>query len=295
MTHLGIKIYHRALHTPTRVLTQALLPLVDGWRQDNPSIRFWYTFYDSRGPHIFALLSVPNALTEVVRARIDERLSRHLLEKPLATAVSEEEVKKRHQACRGNILCPIDREPGLARPNSFALFEQPSSGYPFSVLGDPAGNDDLWRQCDRLCTWTLKQLSRGRGTGAAIRWIAAVDRALHNAALDAKAYWRREVEALLPGLAEQPGWDTRALTPFTDALGSANHRLFSSLWDQEPSPEMPDPLTLIGLLPSGAEFDLDLRFGPLREINHLALLQLGQAVRAHIPLVLYAYARNHHA
>lgn len=297
MEHLGAHVYRWSKPDQIRLLREGVRPTAAEARSRDLCDRFWYTVFDARGPHVFAIFSLAReeggdaedrkeALEGFVRERLEGWLEAH----PSTETLDRSEVEERHRACRGKILSPLDEEPGLAANDSLELFDQPPDRYPFLHTRDMARAGELWRELDAVSFWALDHLTEAV---AAIRLVVGVDRALAAGGAPAAAFWRYVATTLLVPLRErlQRG-EKEILEGLPKMIGAKNVEVFSRLWEQEPAPEDP-PIERAGRL--AFEDDgrpLERRMALLREIVHSALGQLLQGVQFRLPVILYAWHRN---
>jgi hypothetical protein len=292
MLHVGINVYFQGDAEQRRLLLDGVRAWALAARAGGLSDAFWFCSFDARGPHVFAIFATTAEKREALLALLEERASAFLRESPSTAALPDEEVLRRHEECRGKALCSADEEEGIAENNTFRLFDHAPDRYPLWVasgLADPAA---YWREVDRIAFWALERREEGSGTAAAVRWLAAVDRALDRLGVPADEYWRRHASTLIPALAERlQSEEDEVLASLPGAVGERNLRAFESLWGESPAHDaLAGPA--VEMLLGDAGRSQARRLGLLRELNHNVLSQLGQPVRAHIPLVLFAWQRK---
>jgi hypothetical protein len=295
MKHTGCNVYFWGEREQDRLLVECLGPAAEELRGQGLADRFWYDRFDARGPHVFALFSGPDEAAPETGRRLAARLDAYLAERPSAV-VLEEELAARHAETRGKELCSADALPGLAGNNSYVLFEQPANGYPFAFAAGLENADEIWCLLDDLARAAVRQVASQPGTvptGAAVRWIAGLDRELHRAGL-AGEYWRYHMTTLLLGMEERLATsEEEVLDSVPRSLGNRNWEAFSRIWAEAPDRPLPWPhlprLVDLALAESGRP--LRRRIALLREAVHCFLKQLGLPVSRHIPLVLFAWHR----
>ena len=289
MDHVGINVYFWGAAEMRRLLVEGLRPWALEAFQEGLARRFWYCPFDARGPHVFAIFVTGEEERARLRDFLAARIGAFLRESPSPAAPDPAELEQRHAECRGKFMCRADREEGLAPNNTFVLFDQEPDGYPWSMSSGMAAADDLRQLLSDLSFWCLSQLERGSQTPAAIRWLAAVDRALARHGQTAADSWELHATTLVLPLAERlKSQRNEVLSSLPAAVSERNRQIFSKLWQVESD----------GLMEAHADRLVEIvtaedgRFRTLRDVNHSVLGQLGQPVMFHIPLVLYAWQRN---
>lgn len=256
--------------------------------------RFWFTRFDTRGPHILALFGTDDAAGSV-RADLAAELAEYLARSPSTEELSDDEIEKRHRGCRGKVISLLDREPGMAENNSFVFFPH---GPPFPPywLGErlaavPAA--DLAAELTTTALWAIDRLA-GDAVAAGLGWIAGIDRALGDRGGngEAAAQWRHHASTLLLGLEERLATrEAEIVAGLPQLVGEVNSARFAALWEGAPERwAVPAPESLLALL-SDSQEERRSR-ARIRELSHFTLLQLGIPVSWHIPLVLYAWSRR---
>lgn len=294
MTHLGLNVYCWGQQEQNRLLADGLGPVAREVRDQRLARRFWFTRFDVRGPHIFAVFtpspeSSRSRLAEVVSARLEAYLDRH----PSQVVLERAELEERHAACRGKSLCAADQASDFAPNNSFALVDHATWAYPFRWSAHLAAHEELWRQLDASTFWALEELTRGRQTAAGIRWLAAVDLALAPSGHAAESYWRYHACTLVLPLTERLERAEEEVTAsLPAAVGARNREIFSSLWNDVAETGAPEVERWLALVLADDSRSERQRWSLLREINHSTLAQLGLPVKLQIPLVLYAWLRH---
>jgi hypothetical protein len=291
MPQIGCNIYFWGGEEQSRLLTECLGPAVVDLRSAGLARGFWFDRFDARGPHLFVLVAAPPEASGEASRRLSGRLDEYLAARPSAAPLSPGQVSTLHTQTRGKSLCAVDTQPGLAGNNSYVLFEQPATGYPFYLLGT---GDELWRLLNDLTLWAVEQLAAAQQRvplGAAVRWVAALDRELRRLGV-AGEYWRYHATTLLLGLEERlAAGESEALDSVPAAVGPKNFETFSRIWREAehlppPWPHLP---RLAEILVAGGGQVPSRPFAPLREAVHCFLKQLGAMVSVHIPIVLFAW------
>ena len=291
MAHLALHVYFWGDAETTRLRTDCLGPAAGALRDDGLLERFWFTVFDARGPHVFAVLGVPDAAAGEVRRRLGERLDAYQAQHPSTAPLTAEEVERRHAECRGKQLSVLDAGPGIAPNNSYRMADHPSTGYPFACGAGVADEDELWRLVQDVALWAIDQRRAGTATAGAVRWIAWMDRALARAGADPAELWRYHAQTLLMPLEERLREDEAGvLASLPGAVGERNRAAFGRVWDQASPPASCERLAEIALADDGRTAEAKRQL--VRELNHCTLAQLGQPVRHHVPLILYAWQRS---
>lgn len=292
MPHLAVNVYHWGSAPQHRLLADCLGPAARELQGEGLLDRFWFTRFDTRGPHVCALFTPPAGRDAELRARLGAHLDAYLGAHPSTEIVSDEEIERRHAECRGKQLCVIDDEPGFAANNTYLMAPHPPDGYPFQLGYGVAAEGELWRLVQELALWAIEQLQAGTATAGAVRWIAAVDRELLRAGANPAEFWRHHATTLLVYLEERLEADeAQVLATLPTVVGERNRAVFDRLWSGD-TPGMPDAGRLVDIVLAGDGRTPLQQRRLLREVNHCALAQLGQPVLHHIPLVLYAWQRN---
>lgn len=295
MKHLVLNVYQGGREDQDRLLAACLGPAVEELRAHGLAPRFWFQRFDARGPHVFVLLGVPDDAVAEVRTRLEERLDAYLAAHPPTEAIGPDEVERRHADCRGKQLCALDAEPGMALPGSYRLAEDPAVPDPLRRTAGLADSERRWRLLGDLALWSIGQLRAGTGSRAAVLWAASADRALRETGEPAAEYWEHHACTLLLGLDERLRTDPESVHARLPGLvGERNADVFARAWERVAAEgaAWPPAGELAALLRAEAAAGPGERWRLLRELNHSVLLQLGQPVRLHLPLVLYAWLRN---
>ncbi|HEY0015539.1 MAG TPA: lantibiotic dehydratase C-terminal domain-containing protein [Longimicrobium sp.] len=291
MTHTALHVYFWGEAETSRLLTECLGPAARELRKSGLLDRFWFTVFDTRGPHIVAILSSTAAASGAVRQLVGARLERYLTEHPSTAQLTMQEIEQRHAECRGKQISAIDAEPGFAPNNSYRMAPHPSDGYPFTRSAGIAAEDDLWRTVQDVVFWAIDQRQAGTTTFAAVQWIGWMDRALVRAGADPVEFWRYHAQTLLIPLEARLREDaSTVLANLPGAVRERNRVLFDRIWAEPSQSPLCEQLVEIVLVNDGRTAEQKQQL--LRDINHCTLAQLGQPVLHHIPLVLYAWQRN---
>lgn len=291
MTHTALHVYFWGEAETSRLLTDCLGPAAGELRSKGLLDRFWFTVFDTRGPHIVAILSSTAAVSGEVHQLVGARLEQYLAEHPSTASLTMQEIEQRHAECRGKQISAIDAEPGFAPNNSYCMAPHPSDGYPFTRSVGIAGEDDLWCTVQDVVFWAIDQRQARTTTFAAVQWIGWMDRALARAGVDPGEFWRYHAQTLLIPLEARLQRDPSAvLTNLPGAVGERNRVLFDRIWAEPSQSPLCERLVDIVLTDDGRTAEQKQQL--LRDVNHSTLAQLGQSVLHHIPLVLYAWQRN---
>lgn len=296
--HVGVNVYFWGSTEQNRLLVECLGPAAHALRQSGACGWFWYDRFDARGPHVFAIFSVPADARDHVARDLARRIEAYLAAQPSTESLSTEVLATRHTECRGKQLCAIDGEPGLAANNTYRLFDHPARAYPFVLTeGMAAAREEaLWSLVDELASWALAQIAPAPArlpTVAALRWLAGLDHTLQRSGLGAEAYWRYHATTLIYGLAERlAASEAEALRSLHTSISDKNRQSLSTVW-QHAAASVWTPLpALVDLIACEPDWPMEDRWRLLRKLVHTALKQLGLPVAQHIPVVLFAWQRN---
>lgn len=293
MEHLACNVHHWGRRSEDRLLAECLAPAVRELRGDGLLERFWFQRFDARGPHLFLLLGTAPGRADELRERLGPRLEAWLAAHPSEETLSDEELRTRHDQCRGKQLTILDVDPGFAPNNTLRWAPHPPRGYPLAIAEGVGDFDGLWRLLSGVAEWSMGRLAEG--PGVAVRWTAAMDAELRRAWPAADGYWRYHASTLLLGLDERLDADEAGvLDALPRILGARNAAMFGPVWDAAEGGEavwepLPDLLRIV-FADDGRMMQERLHL--LREINHSVLGQLGQTVAARLPLVLFAWMRG---
>lgn len=296
---LGLVAYvWGALHQD-RLLLECLAPLVAGLRRQGLASGFWFDRFDARGPHLFAVLTVPREEAAEIAGRLEEAIGAHLAAHPSFKIHTPEQLARRHEETRQRRPCEVDERPGFGLNNTFEIFEHPERGYPFWLSDGLAGEDELWDLVTDLTLWTIGQLAARPGspaTAAAQRHVASVSTELRRAGARPADYWLHHAPTLIPDLFTGMSPEQRAatLTDLAADVGAANPALAESWREAEAAPSwagLPAMIRRI-LRGSGGNPAIPPPWPLLREIDHIVLKQLGVPAVLQIPMVLYAWRRS---
>ncbi|HET6935882.1 MAG TPA: hypothetical protein VFI72_13650 [Candidatus Angelobacter sp.] len=253
----------------------------------------WYLRFDTRGPHVFLLFTTTREKESELQTFLETQIANFLCKEPSRHVLGQEEIEKRHRDCRGKLFNAGDFEPGFAANNSVVTFRHGADQYPFQLFQRLNQSDDLWRRVNEIALWAIDHLGAG-ATTAAIEWIAAVDEALRSGGFPGEAYWRFHASTLLLPLQARLAANEAEVLEMVPRLVSDNNRnVFSQVWERAANGDKVnvDVAGLVSLIMSDS-CPLEDRLRILREVNHTVLAQLGQWVKFHIPLVVYAWSRN---
>jgi hypothetical protein len=298
MTCLGLNIYYWGRWQQNRLLVECLGPLVADLHDQGFIESFWFDRFDSRGPHLFVLLTLPPGVQDEAARIAADRLGGYLADHPSTEQLSAEQLARLHSETRGKALCTVDAFPGMADNNSLAFFAHDRQGYPFSLSAGLLNEPELWRLLDDLAQWAIRQIGEHGETstvGAAVRWAAGLDAILEETGL-APEYWRFHATTLIMPLAERLATaEEEVLRSLPSTVGEKNRATFSRVWKSVATqgPGWPHMRRLVELAVFPDEDrPAAWRFRALREAVHCAWKQLGVPVQLHIPLVLFAWDRS---
>jgi hypothetical protein len=279
---LAANVYHWGWAEQRRLLCDCLGPAAAGLRASG--LARWFSFmpFDTRGPHVLARLGVRPGDLETVRRELAGALDAYLAQSPSGVELSGEELRRRHEQCRGKMLCALDGEPGIAPNNSYRMCAEEQR--------DAPGADELREMEEAGSFWALEQLRAGSEGVAAIRWVAAVQMALARAHPAPERYWSHHAGSLLLRLTPAPaeGGGAPDLLPL---IGERNLASFARAWTYEErrGPVWPHAERLVEMALAAGRDDEAEGWRVLRSAAHRTLLQLAQPVKSHIPLIVYAW------
>ncbi len=301
---LGVIVYCWHLPEQNRLMVECLDPMVTDLCREGLAQGLWFDRFDTRGPHVLALITRSKPLLErraearlesgpePIRQRLSATLGAYLTANRSASSLDEGELARRHRDCVSKPQCEIDVGPGFADNNTFAIFEHGPRIYPycpFSFIEDSPSEAAIWSLSCELTSWSIEQLRHGRPTVAAVRWLASLDRALQAAELSPESYWRHHATTLLLRLGERlAASEGEILASLPAIAGERNMTAFSKLWPAEASGTA-DWDGFRSLVELAVSPRTDRRWILLREIVHCTLKQLGIPVALHVPLVLFAW------
>jgi hypothetical protein len=291
--YFGANIYFWGSAEQDRLLVQGVRTWARETRQRGLARGLWYFRFDTRGPHVFLLFTSSAEKEPELRQYLETRISDFLRTQPSREFLGAEEIEKRHTECRGKVFNAGDFEPGFPGNNSFLTFSHGGDQYPFHLFERLHQSNDLWRRLNQVALWAIDHLE-GDATAAAIDWIAAVDEALRAGGFPGEAYWRFHASTLLLRLQERlAANETEVLELVPRLVSDTNRTIFSQAWEKAANGSKLeiDAAGLVSLIMSDS-CPLEHRLRVLREVNHSVLAQLGQWVKFHIPLVVYAWSRN---
>jgi hypothetical protein len=186
---IGCNIYLWSIPEQNRLLTECIAPLVRDLLASGASDSFTCSRFDARGPHVMAIFGATTATQREVTSRVDSAIAAYLSRLDRVEVPSQAELEARHAACNGRTLCYIDSEPGLAEVRSFRIFELLDNERPLSKWKGMVGEDAISRLRTDLTLWAIAQLGATSTTMAAVRWVAALDRALSVVDMPRSALW----------------------------------------------------------------------------------------------------------
>lgn len=248
--------------------------------------RFWFDRYDARGPHLFFVFGAPADSLDRLTRRLGSALSTYLAHNPSLETLTAERLERLHLQTRGRRQCELDGWPGFGANDSWEIFAHPPYGYPFGL--DEPEEDEVWRLAAELALWTIERIAsrtEAPGLAEAVRWTAAVDRALRANGAAPAAYWRHHASTLIPDDLQEGS----LLDALPDALEPRHLENLARLWEEaeRAGDSWPDLPRLVRAALGGGESP-----ALLREIDHTALKQQGIPVAFHLPAVLFAWRRD---
>src|SRR4051812_6556856 len=95
--HLGANVYHHGWQHQNRLLADCVQPLLKEIDAQGIPLRFWFDRFDTRGPHVFSLLTVPEPRASEVRHLLSRTLDAYLAEHSTAGALDLEQVEAFHK------------------------------------------------------------------------------------------------------------------------------------------------------------------------------------------------------
>lgn len=293
MEHLVCNVHYWGRRPTNRLLAECLAPAVRELRGAGLVRRFSFQRFDARGPHLFVLLGTAPGQGDELRRLLGARLEAWMAAHPSTEPLTEDELRTRHEQCRGKRLCALDADPGFAANNIVRWAPHPPDGYPLDLTAGVVERDALWALLSELAEWSLGRLDDG--AGAAVRWIAGVDAELRRVDGMAEDYWRFHARTLLTGLHERLARDEAGvMEALGRGVGARNRETFDGSWRavQAGGAVWGGMRELLRAVLAADGRMMEQRLGLLREINHSLLSQLGQPVAAHVPLVLYAWLQQ---
>jgi hypothetical protein len=295
MSYVGANIYYWGKQEQRQLLLEGVRPWALEARNRGLSSSLWYCHFDARSPHLFVLLGAAPESQMSLTSYLQAEIASFLFSRPSTATISREDLEQRHKECRGKSLCAADREEGLVDNNSFFVFDHEPGAYPSWLSDGMAAKREFWNSMDRLTFWALRQLEEGNGAKAAIRWLAGVDQAMRRQGVRNADYWALHAGTLIPSIRQRLETSPKGVeADLQHVITKQNFELFSAAWKQikngwEIGFDV-DSLVQMVLAKDGRE--PELCFQVLREVNHTLLQQLGQAVRFHIPIILFAWQIN---
>jgi hypothetical protein len=292
--YCGTNIYYWGTAEQNHLLLHGVRTWARYAREKTLAQSFWYFRFDTRGPHLFLLFATTVKAEPALRHYLETSIAEFLKNQPSTHPLSQEDIEKRHKECRGKAFNVADFEPGFAENNSFAAFRHDSTYYPLNFTSGMPLADALWHRLDDIAFWAIDQLE-GSPAATAIRWLAAVDQALHRGGFAAEAYWRFHACTLLLPLRERLAANEAEVIEMVPRLVSENNRkVFSAAWEQVAHENClkVDVEGLVAFIMHDTGRTQEQLFLILREINHGVMAQLGQWVKFQIPVIVYAWSRN---
>lgn len=288
---LALNVYCWGDGEQDRLLAECLGPAARGLWDEGKLRRFWIHRFDARGPHVMALLGAAPEARGEVQERLSARLSAYLAGSRGAVHLSDDELRARHDACRGGTLCSLDALDGIAPNRSFAFADEPSAVFPFSH----ARTDEAGVLLGELALWCIQRLDAGTAAPDAVRWAAALDLALERAGAGPERFWRFYAATLFPALSGRiMEGDGEVAASLARRVGERNRDAFAAVWasSRAESPVWPGIGRLAGIAAAHDAADPANRWRFTRGLAHAVLAQLGLPVMHRIPLVVHAWLRH---
>ncbi|HEX2080632.1 MAG TPA: lantibiotic dehydratase C-terminal domain-containing protein [Longimicrobium sp.] len=288
----ALNVYFWDFAEQNRLLTECVGPAVHALRGGGALEHFWFSRFDTRGPHLVLLLDPAASREEEVHAGLEAVLDAYLSRAPSTRVLDREELERRHAQCRGRHLCSLDLIPGVEPNNSYRWVDVPADAL---VLRSTPGMDA--HAVKALLTdqalWSVDQLRAGGATATAVRWAAGLTAALERAGVDAATVWRAYASSLIPRFRDAiAAEDPTVVEGLPRLIGPGNVAVFDRLWDPAQRAEAVwagmDALARA----IAAATSVDERTVFVRRFTHIVLAQLDQFVRFRIPLALYAWYRT---
>lgn len=293
LQYFALNVYQWASDAQDRLLRECLGPAVRAVSAGGLIRRFWIYRFDARGPHVGVIFGVvPEAGVEAC-AGLSAHLDSYLAGAPCTAAPSLQELEERHVQCRGAVLCATDAEAGLAPNNSYSFSPHPVDGFFLRQTCSVSEQDEFWELLNELASWCIDQLGPD-APRTAVRWIAAVDGALHAICEHSEACWRYYATTLLIGMKDRLRADEEAVVSVLPRmLGERNLAILSRAWAEvEDAPQWAPVGELVQRVMADDGRSLDERVRLLRTLNHGVLSHLGQPAIQRIPPVVYAWLRS---
>jgi hypothetical protein len=297
MSHISLTTYLWGLESQNRFLASCLAPTIDELRRGGLVSRFWFERMDIRGPHIFAPIRVAEGAVTEVSQQLADKVGSYLAVNPCMAELSAEELRHRHDFCRGKVQSAADHLEGFAENNSFLILDHEERDYPFRLSADLPREEVLWSALTDLTMWAISQLPQPESIRRriAIECFAVFDQEVWSSEVTPERYWRYHATSLLIPLKEALGSEEeRILSQLPSAIGDRNSKLFTRIWGEVE--EVRASILWIGqivrLILNTSTPSEPQRFALLREVIHCVLKQLSLMVSFQLPLVLFAWNRS---
>jgi hypothetical protein len=291
---IGCNVYLWSAAEQDRLLVDCIGKLARELLSTGACERFTCERFDARGPHVMALFGAAPGAEGEVAARVERDVAAYLASVGRFEAPTQAEREARHAGCNGVTLCSVDREPGVAEPGTYRMFDQAARHYPFFLSEGVTEEDTFWRLRAELALWVLGRLEAGpaRATEAGIRWLAVLDRALSAAEQPRAELWGYLVGRLAPSLVERVERGEVTVEKIASLVGEVNRATFARVGRGASAAADGGcdlaRLLAIALADDGRPFER--RKELFRSTVHVTLQLLGIATRLHLPLYLFAWA-----
>ncbi len=289
MFHLGCNVYLWSGARPLGLL-RTVRDMVTGELAPAGG-RFFFDYFDARGPHYFFLFSAPGPLDS---AAIAGRLEAAVATEALAADLPLELIEARHRACLGKAMCSADEGDELVPHGSVVLFDQTENRYPFFLTRDNPEAGRFWQLFSELSLLgiELSLEAGGKPTGLALEWMAAIADWVDGQGL-ADEYWRYHLSTLMLGLADrftQDDLEECLVRGLEAKIGQRNRdnfgRAFALPGRRDFTPLLPE-ICRLAVLGGGRR-----ALATLREVQHAFLKQLGVMPASQLPILLYCWLRQ---
>ncbi len=292
--YLGCAVYLFSAHAQNRFLTECLAPLADELLKARLRGKFVCDRNDLRGPHINVIFGVIPGRRDELRLRMEDAVAQHLSRVPCTTPPAESEILARHDACSAKFLTIADRALGIAHNNTYCVFDHEERGYPFVLTEKMQWEQEevFWQLHENLVLWSLGELASGCGSVAAVRWVAALDRASVCNLERASSWFGFVVNRLAPQLARKVRSGEVSSSALMALVGRANATNFSQIFVASHARfgAVPDLKPLMRFFNGDDESLFENGQSLQYDIVRSILQILGLNVREEVPLLVYAWA-----
>lgn len=295
LVHIGGVVYRWGCLEQSHLMKEAWLPFVQDLEKVGSVKRVLFDRFDTRGPHVFFVLTIHRDDFQIVSEQLADRLKNFIAEHPDSTKLTEHQLAAHHAGCRGKIQCEVDRLSGFGVRDSVHLFEHPNDGYPFYLTRGVQHSSAIWNEMSRLSLWACGQLqTTGNGIAALppLGLLLALDREVRERgwAID---FWRHYATTLLIDLSERLAQgEEEVVADLPRMIGEDNLVRLAKVWAAVDRLPRPDNLgQLVDLAVPREPPEGRSKFYLLREVGHLVLKQIGLPVPRHVPPILFAWLK----